>query len=664
MTIEILFKLLGALALLIYGMKLMSEALQKMAGSQLRHVLGAVTANRFTGIFTGMFVTSAVQSSSATTVMTVSFVNAGLLTLAQAISIIMGANIGTTLTAWIMSLGYNVDLTNVVFPAFMVGMFLIYRKKHRYLGDFLFGMAFMFFSLVMLSGAGREMDLGNNKAVVEFFSSFDTSCYWSVLAFLAIGTLITGIVQSSAAVMAMTILLCSTGVLPIYFGIALVLGENIGTTMTANAAAFGANTQARRAAMAHLLFNVFGVVWVMIVFYPFVNMICRIVGYDPTTAGQTEKLPVLLAMFHTFFNVINTLLLVPFISQIEKACIWLIKPKKTKEEEKSRLRFIEKGLMVAPEISVLQAQQEVTLFAERIQRMFGMVRSLLDEKDKKEVANIYERIEKYENIADNMEIEIATYLEEVGKGHLSDNTKAKIRSMLRQISELESIGDACFSLARILHRKYEGKEDFTADQYERLHKMMHLANESLSQMMVVVGGRCENQTLDLSEEIEKDINVLRDDLKTEHIQAVNAHQYSYLIGTFYVDLINVCEKLGDYLMNVVEARLGKATLSYGGLKMNLDKKLVTIDGDELTLTRTEFNLLHLLLTNRGQIFSRQQLMETIWSDVVVSDRTVDVNIARLRKKLGPYATNIANRQGFGYYFDSGETGKPPGNQYC
>ena len=649
MTIDIIFKLLGALALLIYGMKLMSEALQKMAGPQLRHVLGAVTANRFTGVFTGMFVTSAVQSSSATTVMTVSFVNAGLLTLAQAISIIMGANIGTTLTAWIMSLGYNVDLTNVVFPAFMVGMFLIYRKKHRYLGDFLFGMAFMFFSLVMLSTAGKEMDLGNNEAVVNFFSSFDTSSYWSVLAFLAIGTLITGIVQSSAAVMALTILLCSTGVLPIYFGIALVLGENIGTTMTANAAAFGANAQARRAAMAHLLFNVFGVIWVMIVFYPFVNMICRIVGYDPSMAGQTEKLPVLLAMFHTCFNVTNTALLLPFIPQIEKACFWLIKPKKTKE--KSRLRFIEKGLMVAPEISVLQAHREITLFAERMQRMFGMVRSLLDEKDKKEAENIYERIEKYENIADNMEIEIATYLEEVGKAHLSDNTKAKIRSMMRQIGELESIGDACFSLARILRRKHEGKEDFTADQYEHLHEMLRLANESLAQMIVVVGGRRENQTLDLSEEIEKDINALRDNLRTEHIQAINAHQYSYMIGTIYVDIINACEKLGDYVMNVVEARLGKATLGYRGLKMNLDKKMVTIDGDEIVLTRTEFNLLHLLLANRGQIFSRQQLMETIWSDVVVSDRTVDVNIARLRKKLGPYAPNIANRQGFGYYFD-------------
>ncbi|MBQ2497259.1 MAG: winged helix-turn-helix domain-containing protein, partial [Prevotella sp.] len=421
------------------------------------------------------------------------------------------------------------------------------------------------------------------------------------------------------------------------------------TTMTANAAAFGANTQARRAAMAHLLFNVFGVIWVMIVFYPFVNMICRIVGYDPSMAGQTEKLPVLLAMFHTCFNVTNTALLLPFIPQIEKACYWLIKPKKTKE--KSRLRFIEKGLMVAPEISVLQAQREITRFAERMQRMFGMVRSLLDEKDKKEAENIYERIEKYENIADNMEIEIATYLEEVGKAHLSDNTKAKIRSMMRQIGELESIGDACFSLARILHRKHEGKEDFTADQYEHLHEMLRLANESLAQMIVIVGGRRENQTLDLSEEIEKDINALRDNLRTEHIQAVNAHQYSYMIGTIYVDIINACEKLGDYVMNVVEARLGKATLGYRGLKMNLDKKMVTIDGDEIVLTRTEFNLLHLLLANRGQIFSRQQLMETIWSDVVVSDRTVDVNIARLRKKLGLYAQNIANRQGFGYYFD-------------
>ena len=275
----ITIKLLGALGLLIYGMKVMSEALQKMAGSQLRHILGKMTTNRFTGMLTGVLVTSAVQSSSATTVMTVSFVNAGLLTLAQAVSVIMGANIGTTLTAWIMSLGYQVDLTSVVFPAFFFGMVLIYRRRHRYAGDFLFGIAFMFLSLVMLSSAGKEMDLEHNQSVVAFFSSFPTDSYLTIISFLLIGTVITGIVQSSAAVMALTILLCSTGVLPIHLGIALVMGENIGTTMTANLAALGASTQARRAAFAHLVFNVFGVVWVLLVFFPFVDMVCWMTGY-------------------------------------------------------------------------------------------------------------------------------------------------------------------------------------------------------------------------------------------------------------------------------------------------------------------------------------------------------------------------------------------------
>ena len=282
-------QLLGSLGLLIYGMRMMSEALQKMAGPQLRHVLAKMTTNRLTGMLTGTLVTCAVQSSSATTVMTVSFVSAGLLTLAQAISIIMGANIGTTLTAWIMSVGYNVDLTTIVYPAFLVGMMLIYKKRHRYMGDLLFGLAFLFLSLVMLSSTGKSLDLAHNEAVVGFFASFDVSSHLTIFAFVAIGTLITCIVQSSAAVMAITILLCSTGVLPIYLGIALVMGENIGTTATANLVALGSNTQDRRAALAHLLFNVFGVIWVLIVFYPFVNMVCGLVGYEiQATLSSTE----------------------------------------------------------------------------------------------------------------------------------------------------------------------------------------------------------------------------------------------------------------------------------------------------------------------------------------------------------------------------------------
>ena len=551
----IVFKLLGALALLIYGMKMMSEALQKMAGPQLRHILGAMTTNRLTGMLTGVLVTSAVQSSSATTVMTVSFVNAGLLTLAQAISVIMGANIGTTLTAWIMSLGYNVDLTNVVFPAFFIGIVLIYRKKHQNVGDFLFGIAFMFFSLVMLSTAGKELDLAHNQKVVDFFASFDTSSYWTILAFLAIGTVITGIVQSSAAVMAITILLCSTGVLPIYLGIALVLGENIGTTMTANLAALGANTQARRAAMAHLVFNVFGIIWVMAIFYPFVDIVCRMVGYDPTMGGQAEKLPIVLAMFHTCFNVSNTAILLGFIPFIEKVCCWLIPSKELPQEEEFRLQYIQGGLMKTPEISVLQAQKETVHFAERMKRMFNMTRDLLEEKNEDAFRQLFERIEKYESISDNMELEIANYLGLVSDAHLSDETKAKIRALLREVSELESIGDACYHMARSLKRKQQDEEDFTQNQYTNIHGIMQLTDEALTQMIAMLKGRREELSITPSKEIESNINSLRDRLKAENIEQVNQHAYSYAIGTAYMDMIQECEKLGDYVINVVEAKL-------------------------------------------------------------------------------------------------------------
>lgn len=651
MTINIALRLLGSLALLIFGMKMMSEALQKIAGAGLRHVLARMTANRLSGMMTGAFVTCAVQSSSATTVMTVSFVSAGLLTLAQAISIIMGANIGTTLTAWIMSLGYNVDLTSVVFPAFVVGMLLIYKKRHRVVGDFLFGLAFLFWSLVMLSDVGRSMDLAHNDDVVAFFSSFDTGSYITILVFLAAGTIITCIVQSSAAVMAITILLCSTGVLPIYLGIALVMGENIGTTATANLAALGAGIAARRAALAHLLFNVFGVCWILCVFYPFVDMVCGFVGYVPSMAGQTERLPVVLALFHTCFNVLNTAILLPFVPQMERVVCRLMPERKDKKRKTVALHFIDGGLMATPEISVLQAQKEIVHFAERMQRMFGMTRSLLDEKDSREFDRQYERICKYEDIADHMELEIGKYLEKVSNERLSDDTKGKVRSMLRQIGELESIGDACFKMARTIQHRKESCEDFTVRQYHRLHEMLRLVNEALTQMMVVVSGRREDLSTAPSLEIEHDINGLRDELKAESIGEVNAHECSYAISAFYIDVVNDCEKLGDYVMNVVEARLGKRHLTYRGLQVNLDHKTVTIDGTPVNLTRTEFGLLCELLSAHGQVRSRQQLIDTVWDGVIVTDRTVDVHITRLRRKLGPYSEYIANRPGFGYYFN-------------
>ena len=557
----IFFQILGSLALLIYGMKVMSEALQKMAGSQLRHILGAMTTNRLTGMLTGTFITCAVQSSSATTVMTVSFVNAGLLTLAQAISVIMGANIGTTLTAWIMSLGYNVDLTIVVFPAFFLGIMLIYSKKKRYFGDFLFGIAFLFFALVLLSGAGKDLDLEHNPSVIDFFSSFDTKSHLTIITFLLIGTVITCIVQSSAAVMAITILLCSTGVLPIYLGIALVMGENIGTTATANLAALGANAQARRAALAHLVFNVFGVIWVLCLFYPFVNFVCSLVGYNPdgnmSAAQKATLLPIVLAMFHTCFNVCNTTVLIWFIPQIEKLVCQLIKPKADKEDEDFRLRFIQTGIMKTPELSVFEAQKEISSFGERIQRMFGMVRELLEIKDGKAFEKLYDRIEKYEGISDSMEIEIAKYLDQVSDAHLSDDTKAKIRAMLREISEIESIGDSCFNIARTIKRKVDDKEEFTEKQHENIHQMFLLVDEALTQMNFMFTH--DRHTLDMNRtfNIETEINTFRYQLRNQNIEDVDNHLYTYGIGTMYMDIIQESEKLGDYVVNVAEARMGR-----------------------------------------------------------------------------------------------------------
>lgn len=550
-------KLLGALGLLIYGMRMMSDALQKMAGPQLRYILGKMTTNRFTGMLTGTLVTCAVQSSSATTVMTVSFVSAGLLTLAQAISVIMGANIGTTLTAWIMSLGYSLDLTMIVFPAFFIGLVLIYQKQRRYIGDFLFGIAFMFLSLVMLSTTGKEMDLGHNPAVVDFFSSFDVNSYLTIIAFLAIGTLITCIVQSSAAVMAITILLCSTGVLPIYLGIALVMGENIGTTATANLAALGSGTQSRRAALAHLLFNVFGVIWVLLIFYPFVDIVCKLVGYNPAIGGQAERLPVVLAMFHTCFNVTNTAILIWFIPQLEKAVCKILPEKVQEEKDTFKLRYIRANLIQTPEIAVLQAEKETSSFAENTREMFADVQKLFLEKDEKAFTELFTRIEKEEDMTDRLELEIARYLEQVGEGHLSDDTKMKIRQMMREVSELESIGDACYNLARMMRRRQQQGYELSSELILKVQSMMALCDKALEQMCNMMHGHPSKHNIHETYQLENNINQMRDRLKSDNIRDVNDRKYSYAIGTLYGDMVGELEKLGDYVVNVVEARVGQ-----------------------------------------------------------------------------------------------------------
>ncbi len=553
----LLLKIVGALALLIYGMKVMSEALQKLAGPQLRHVLSAMTTNRVSGVLTGMFTTVAVQSSTATTVMTVSFVNAGLLTLVQAISVIMGANIGTTLTAWIMSAGFSFKISNFVWPVFLIGLLLIYSKKRRYIGDFLFGISFMFLALTTL---GESQVPPEEMGVLQsFFASFDPNSFGTILLFLLFGTILTCILQSSAALMAITMMLCTQANLPIYLGIALVMGENIGTTLTANLVALTANTEARRAAFGHLFFNVFGVIWVLCVFRHFVNMACGLVGFDPTNPAVTPtstQLTFSLAAFHTCFNVANTVLLLPFVKGVAKVCCMVWKPKPNKDEDDFRLRFISTGIMKTPELSVLEAQKEIQSFAERIQRMFGMVRELLGETDDDKFVKLYSRIEKYEGISDNMELEIAKYLDNVSNAHLSDETKEKVRAMLREISEIESIGDSNYNLARTISRLKNSKEGFTETQYEHIHQMFELTDDALSQMNVMLRGHKDELDANRSFNVENEINNYRNQLRSQNITDVNDHLYTYTVGTMYMDIIQECERLGDFVVNVVEARMG------------------------------------------------------------------------------------------------------------
>ncbi|MBR5716884.1 MAG: Na/Pi cotransporter family protein [Bacteroidales bacterium] len=572
MSALIIFKLLGSLALLMFGMKSMSDALQKMAGPQLRHVLGAMTTNRFTGMLTGIFVTAAVQSSTATTLMTVSFVNAGLLTLVQAISVILGAHIGTTVTAWIMSLGFSFNITDYVYPMFFFGIILIYMKKHRIMGDFLFGVAFLFLGLGTLRATGSEAVTGEYADVVHnFFQHFNNASVWTSLLFLLMGTVLTLCVQSSAAIMAITMTLCSTGVLHIDQGIMLVLGENIGTTITSNIVALSANTSARRAAFAHLSCNCLGVLWVILLLNPFTNTVFSIVGFDRdmpyTDPSFATKASMALAAFHSAFNVSNTLLLIWFVPFIERFVCKVIRPKTADgEEEDFKLHFITAGVMKTPELSVLEAEKEICAFAERMQRMFGMVKDLLNlsssvlNKDKNretEFTKLFSRIEKYEKISDNMELEIAQYLESVSDAHLSDETKGTIRAMLREVSELESIGDSCYNMARTINRKFAAKQDhFIEKQYERLYQMIGLIDHALSYMNRLMSGRKEDYDINQSFNLESEINNYRNHLKAQNIFDVNNHEYTYAEGTIYIDLVNECEKLGDYVVNVVEARTG------------------------------------------------------------------------------------------------------------
>ena len=563
MTIYLFLKLLGCLALLMYGMKTMSEGLQKLSGGHLRNIMGTMTKNRFTGLLTGVFVTAAIQSSTATTVMTVSFVNAGLLSLAQAISVIMGANIGTTVTAWIMSVfGFQINMSNVVFPFFALAIVMIFQKNQagKSFGEFIFGFSFMFLGLATLRENAIAMNLPDNGTVINFFASTGQWGFLSTLLYLIVGSILTMMVQSSAAIMAITLILCSSGVLPIYQGIALVMGENIGTTVTSNIAALNASTNARRAALAHMVFNVFGVIWILIVFRPFINMVCGFVGFDPEFVPETEqeiataqvKVTYALSAFHTAFNICNVLILIWFIKPIEKFVCRIIKSKE--EDEEARLKFISGGLLSTAELSIFEAQKEISLFATRTTKMFNLIPTLLfNTKDDEDFSKLFSKIEKYEGISDHMEIEIANYLNMVTEGRLSAESKTTIRYMLREVGEIESIGDSCYNMARTINTKYTHKEHFTEKQKFHIRHMFELCNNALTHMQKVLDDNQNIVDINESLNIENEINNYRTQLKESNLIDINEHLYNYQAGVQYMDIICECEKLGDYVINVVEA---------------------------------------------------------------------------------------------------------------
>ena len=546
-------KLIGSLGLFLYGMKIMSEGLQKVAGDRLRSILTAMTTNRVTGVLTGVLITALIQSSSATTVMVVSFVNAGLLTLAESISVIMGANIGTTVTAWIISIfGFKVDMAAFALPLLAIALPLIFSGKsnRKSIGEFIFGFSFLFMGLSYLKA--NAPDLNANPEMLAFVQNYTDMGFFSILLFLFIGTILTMIVQASAATMAITLIMCANGWISLELGAALVLGENIGTTITANLAALTANTQAKRAALAHFVFNVFGVIWVLIIFHPFMELVNWVVDTFFQSNNPEVAISYKLSAFHSIFNICNVCILIWGVKLIERTVCALIHPKE--EDEEPRLRFITGGMLSTAELSIQQARKEIHLFAERTHRMFGMVQDLMHTEKDDDFNKLFSRVEKYENISDNMELEIANYLNQVSEGRLSSESKLQIRAMLREVTEIESIGDSCYNLARTINRKRQTNQDFTEKQYEHIHFMMKLTDDALAQMIVVVE-KPEHQSIDINKSfnIENEINNYRNQLKNQNILDVNNKEYDYQMGVYYMDIIAECEKLGDYVVNVVEA---------------------------------------------------------------------------------------------------------------
>lgn len=547
-------QLIGSLGLFLFGMKTMSEGLQKIAGDRLRSILTAMTTNRVTGILTGMSITALIQSSSATTVMVVSFVNAKLLTLTESIGVIMGANIGTTVTAWIISIfGFKVNMGAMALPLLGLAIPLIFSKKskRKSVGEFIFGFAFLFMGMMNLKL--HAPDLNHNPEMLAFVQNYTNMGYGSIFLFLLIGTVLTCVVQASAATMAITLIMCANGWISLELGAALVLGENIGTTITANLAALTGNTQARRAALAHLVFNIFGVFWVLVVFHPFMHFINWLVDNYFFTSQPEVLISYKLSAFHSIFNICNVVFLIWGVKLIEKTVCYIIKD--DKEDDEYRLRYINSGMMSTAELSIVQARKEIQLFSVRTTRMFHMIKELLHTEDDEKFNEIFNRIQKYETISDNMEIEIAHYLTNVLNDRLSAETKHEIQSMMREVSEIESIGDGNYNMARIIKRYRKTTESFTDEQFNNIHHMLELVANALSHMDALAGNETRSlKELEISRDNEIAINSYRDLMKKRNIIAVNEKQYDYQIGIYFMDIIGECEKVGDYVMNVAESK--------------------------------------------------------------------------------------------------------------
>lgn len=559
--------LIGALGLFLFGMKLMSESLQRVAGNKMRSILASMTSNRLKGVFTGFLVTTTIQSSSATTVMVVSFVNAGLLSLIEAIGVIMGANIGTTVTAWIISvLGFKVSLSILSLPLIGLSFPLFFSKNSfkKSWGEFIIGFAILFIGLQFLKES--VPDIRSNPAALEFLSNYTNMGMVSVLIFVFIGTVLTVAIQSSSATMALTLVLCYNGLIPFEMAAAMVLGENIGTTVTANIAASVANISAKRAARAHLIFNMVGVIWILIVFYPFLRGIDWIVEHNHSvsilnlnlTAGQFEGikqvLPIALAIFHTLFNIINTFLLIGFGKLIAKFATKLV-PAKDEEDEEFRLKFINTGLLSTPELSLLQAKKEIIVFGHRLEKMFNYVPLLLTEESPKKYDKFLRKIEKHEQITDNMEVEIASYLTSLSEGELSHNASIRIRGMLKIIDDMESVGDVCYQLSKTIDIKNQKKILFTPEQNDSLMTIFGLVQESI----LIMNGNLESDIKDYdhnpAQEIELKINSCRNEMRQRNVDDLKEKKYKYKSGSYYSDVFSLCEKLGDYVINVSEALL-------------------------------------------------------------------------------------------------------------